>query len=137
MDAGSASGAASTWEPRVNGVPAAIQRDIRRGIASKLGVPPGVGCAYWPGTATMVAQDGIPLDVAMEDGANGAVHAPPNGGACGLRHPNTSLELWVALEDQGTVQDEQVGLDRSNKLGVGRGGKRWSPSKAAMLWLSW
>lgn len=39
MDASSASGAASTWEPRVNGVPAAVQREIRQGIASDVGVP--------------------------------------------------------------------------------------------------
>ena len=40
MDAGSASGAALAWEPRLNGVPAGVQREIRRGIVSDLGVPP-------------------------------------------------------------------------------------------------
>lgn len=40
LDTGSAPAAASTWEPRVNGVPASVQRKIRRGVASDTGVPP-------------------------------------------------------------------------------------------------
>ena len=94
---------------------------------------PGVGVAHGSGATSVVAANSIPLDMAMEDGADGAVHAPPNGGACGLRYSNATLELRIALEGQGTVQDEQVGLDRNNKLGLGRGGKGWSPSKATPL----
>ena len=53
MDAGSTSAAALAWEPRLNGVPAGVQREIRRGIASNLGVPPawvaptGQGLPQW------------------------------------------------------------------------------------------
>ena len=67
---------------------------------------PGGGVAHGSGATSVVAANSIPLDMAMEDGVDGAVHAPPNGGACGLRDSNTTLELRIALEGQGTFQDE-------------------------------